>query len=110
MDLHFVTLVWEKGISPVSDQPGNIARGERVKIASETTQTTPARLNRLISATVPANLCRSRSREHDEFNRRIGAIDPASTSGLPRATGVSIRTDSRDVIEVLLDNAAERLI
>jgi hypothetical protein len=33
---------------------------------------------------VPANLCRPRSREHVEIDTRIGAIDPASTSGLPR--------------------------
>ena len=54
MDLHFVTLVCEKRNSLVSGQSANIGRGERAKIDSETTQTTLARLNCRISATVPA--------------------------------------------------------
>jgi hypothetical protein len=46
---------------------------------SETTQTTPARLDcRLLT------LYRPRSREHDKIDRRIGAIDPASASRLAR--------------------------
>jgi hypothetical protein len=102
MDLHFVTLVWEKGTSPVSDQLANIGRGEPGKIDSETTQTTPARLDCRISPTVPADwaarwfeprlfdagdLYRSVSREHDEVSRRTGAFDPASNSRVLRGLG-----------------------
>src|SRR4029077_20163369 len=39
--------LWEKGISPVSDQHKKIARGEPAKIDSETTQTMSARVSML---------------------------------------------------------------
>ena len=80
----FRHLGWERGNSPVSVQSGNIARSERAKIDSETTQTTLARLNCRISAMAPANPCRPRSREHDEIDRCLGAIGPARASDLPR--------------------------
>jgi len=48
--------LWEKGTSPVSDQRGNIARGETAKTGSETTQTTPFPLDCRISRTGPNSL------------------------------------------------------
>jgi hypothetical protein len=54
VDLHFVTLAWEKGLLRFQINQEPIARGGPAKIDSETTQTTPA-LRLSISATVLAD-------------------------------------------------------
>ena len=54
MDLHVVTLAWEKGFLRFQINQEPLARGEPAKIDSETTQTTPA-LRLSISATVLAD-------------------------------------------------------
>src|ERR1700737_2838752 len=45
VDLHFVTLAWEKGLLRFQINQEPIACGGPAKIESETTQTTPARLD-----------------------------------------------------------------
>jgi hypothetical protein len=45
MDLHVVTLAWEKGFLRFQINQEPLARGEPAKIDSETNQTTPARLD-----------------------------------------------------------------
>jgi hypothetical protein len=54
VDLHLVTLAWEKGLLRFQINQEPIARGGPAKIDSETTQTTPA-LRLSISATVLAD-------------------------------------------------------